>query len=86
MDDTDPAYAALQQLTAYWLAHPLAADTLDGICQWWITDLLISRSNVESALNWLTQRGVVAAQHAADGRVRYRLMNPAGATGGMTPL
>lgn len=31
---------------------------------------------VEQALAWLTARGVVVAQHAADGRVRYRLAAP----------
>ena len=58
---------------AYWLAHPQAADTLEGICQWWLNPNTLPAPRVEPALQWLVERGVVVAHRASDGRVRYRL-------------
>ena len=77
MDASDPRYPAVQALTAYWLLHPHASDSLEGICRWWLNATPIPAVLVEQALVWLTERGVVAAQHAADGRVRYRLAGTA---------
>ena len=73
-----PEANALQALTAYWLAHPLASDTVEGICAWWIVDPLITRAQVDEALHWLVDRGGVVMHRAADGRVRYRLLDGAG--------
>lgn len=64
---------------AYWLMHPHAADTLEGIEAWWIRDRSLTAAALERALCWLTERGVVAVHQAADGRVRYCLANPEGA-------
>jgi len=80
MDATDPRYLAMQELTAYWLAHPDASDTLEGICKWWLTGVPIPLALVEQALAWLTERGAVEANLAADGRVRYRLSNRSGSS------
>jgi hypothetical protein len=77
MDASDPRYAAVQELTAYWLAHPHASDTLEGICRWWLSAASSSQPLVEQALQWLVERGVVVAHRAADGRVRYRLADGA---------
>jgi hypothetical protein len=76
MDTHDPRYTAVQALTGYWLRHPHASDSLEGICRWWLNISPMPAPLVEQALAWLTQRGVVVAQHAADGRVRYRLVDP----------
>ncbi len=73
MDASDARYAAVQKLTAYWLVHPQASDTLQGICQWWLGDASIAATQVEPALQWLVGSGVVVAHQAVDGRVRYRL-------------
>jgi hypothetical protein len=73
MDSSDPRYPVVQQLIAYWLDRPRAADTLDGICRWWLTGEPVAAECVAQALSWLVERGVVAAHEAADGRVRYRL-------------
>ncbi len=72
MKVTDPQDPAVQALTAYWLRHPQASDTLDGICRWWVAVPPFTRSQVEAALAWLVMRGLVQAHQAADGRVRYR--------------
>ncbi|GLC96724.1 hypothetical protein Tamer19_61330 [Cupriavidus sp. TA19] len=73
MDALDPRYPAVQALMAYWLAHPQASDTLEGICQWWLNPETLPSPRVEPALLWLVERGVVIAHRASDGRVRYRL-------------
>ena len=77
MDATDARYPAVQELTAYWLQHPHASDTLEGICRWWLSSASTSPSLVEQALAWLIVRGVAVSQRAADGRVRYRLSDEA---------
>ena len=77
MDASDPRYPAVQELTAYWLQHPHASDTLEGICRWWLSGGSFAAPMVEQALMWLVERGVVAAHRAADGRVRYRLADEA---------
>lgn len=76
MDALDPRYPAVQALTVYWLRHPHASDSLEGICRWWLNTPPLPAPLVEQALVWLVERGVVVAQHAADGRVRYRLAGP----------
>lgn len=73
MNPIDPRYPAVQALTAYWLRHPQASDSVEGICCWWLSAPPLPAPQVEQALAWLTERGVVMAQRAADGRVRYRL-------------
>jgi hypothetical protein len=73
MDASDPRYPVVQELLAYWLAHPDASDTLDGICRWWLTGARYPESLVDQTLVWLVEHGTVVAHRAADGRVRYRL-------------
>jgi hypothetical protein len=78
MDASDVRYPALQELSAYWLQHPHASDTLEGICRWWLSSASSSTPVVvEQALAWLVERGVVVSHRAADGRVRYRLSDEA---------
>jgi len=73
MNSSDPRYPAVKQLSAYWLEHPQASDTLEGICRWWLGSGAFAAPAVESALNWLVERGVVVLHRAGDGRVSYRL-------------
>ena len=73
MNASDPRYPAVQALMAYWIAHPLASDTLEGICRWWLNPDALPPQRVESALAWLVEGGVVVIHRAGDGRVRYRL-------------
>ncbi len=81
MPPPETSDAAMQRLSAYWLEHPLAADTLQGICRWWIADAAIAPAQVEAALARLVAMGLVQASQAADGRVRYRLRHGAGPPG-----
>ena len=72
MDESDPRYPAVQELTAYWLRHPHASDTLEGISRWWLSASPFPEPVVHQALAWLIESGVVAMQLAVDGRIRYR--------------
>ncbi len=71
MDASDPRYPVVRELVAYWLKRPQAADTLGGICKWWLSGSSVSADLVDDALAWLVGQGVVVARVAADGRVRY---------------
>ena len=48
-----------RMLLKYLLAHPDAADTLEGICVWWIDqkDVRVRRRDVEDILRLLVSRG-----------------------------
>lgn len=74
MDAADKRYPVMNELIGYWLAHPQASDTLEGICQWWLSGCATAPM-VEQALDWLVVHGTVVAHRAADGRVRFRLAN-----------
>ncbi len=73
MDASDPRCPVVRELMAYWHEHPHAADTLEGICQWWLGATSASIGLVDDALAWLVRCAVVEAYTAADGRVHYRL-------------
>lgn len=57
----------------YLAAHPQAADSLEGICDWWIPmqRLHEARHKVRSALDALVRNGQLVAQQGADGRTLY---------------
>ncbi len=78
MDAPEDCSTVVEELLAYWLRHPHASDTLEGICRWWLSDAPVPVPRVEMALAWLVERGAVAVQPSADGRVRYRLVEAAG--------
>ncbi len=73
MHTSDPRYPAVQELTAYWLAHPHASDTLEGICRWWLPDGAPEQAQINDALAWLVANGIVKVNRAGDGRLHYRL-------------
>jgi hypothetical protein len=63
----------VQHLSRYLRSHPEACDTSEGIARWWLgADAATPLTSVESALGWMSQRGLVASVRAADGRVRFR--------------
>lgn len=62
---------AARLLVAYWRANPLAADSAEGIRQWWLGEATVTRSALEEALRQLVAQGRVRTVAAADGRVRY---------------
>lgn len=63
--------------------HPHAADTIEGIAQWWITQQRLedSRAQVQAALDRLQAQGLIEVVPAAGGRHRYRL-RPSGTAAG----
>ena len=78
MDAPQDCSTVVEELVAYWLRHPHASDTLEGICRWWLSDAPVPMPRVEAALAWLVERGAVTVYPSADGRVRYRLVEVAG--------
>ena len=63
----------VRSLARYWRDNPFACDTAEGIRQWWLAapdDIAIEQVNV--ALAWLCERGLVERLLAADGRARFR--------------
>lgn len=57
-----------REILSYFLRHPNAADTLEGIAEWRILDEKVRRSVEETkkALDWLVQRGFLQEeQHLA---------------------
>jgi hypothetical protein len=64
-------------LLAYLSAHPSAADTAEGIAEWWLGGLegSVTKVAVEQALQRLIDEGVVASKRIANGTVIYALNN-----------
>lgn len=65
----------VSMLKAYLIAHPNAADTLEGIASWWLTDGCggASRERIEQALQRLVDEGFVTSRRIANGTVIYGL-------------
>jgi hypothetical protein len=66
------------EIRAYLKAHPDAADTLDGIVQWWIVHqrFLQGIRAAERALERLVGEGEVEKIQTPDGRVIFRAARP----------
>lgn len=75
---TDPAERDIDRVAdcirGYLAQHPAAADSEEGIAQWWLPamgmDVPVER--VRSALERLVVQGVVACAELRDGRRIYR--------------
>ncbi len=70
----EPALARLSdEILSYLRAHPQAADTVDGIVEWWLPrqrhDEAVDR--VQHALDELVARGLVDKITLVDGTVLY---------------
>src|SRR3954464_14406165 len=63
------------EVQAYLNTHPSAADTLDGIIQWWlpIQRYETSKDVIQKALDNLVQQGIVEYVETGDGRRIFRL-------------
>lgn len=63
-----------QEIMRYLIGHPDAADTLNGISQWWLSRIRLEEAvaQVELALARLIQRGVVHESILPDGSTLYR--------------
>ena len=71
--DEDAVRAIAAEIERYVLAHPEAADTVEGIQRWWLSRQLADESDarVARALDWLIARGVLATTALPDGRTLY---------------
>jgi hypothetical protein len=58
----------------YLRAHPSAADTIDGIIQWWLPlqHYEMERENIEKALDGLVKQGLVEYISTGDKKI-FRL-------------
>jgi hypothetical protein len=63
-----------QTILSYVTSCPDAADTIDGICEWWIPRqrYVQAKSEVLAALELLEARGQIHTRIGADGQVLYR--------------
>jgi hypothetical protein len=58
-------------LERYCHAHPNAADSVEGVRQWWLTDPDVPLAEVEAALEALVKRGLLDVRWLLDGTAIY---------------
>lgn len=63
--------ALADEIASYLESHPNAADTAEGILTWWLARQRYAetRRNVEQALAYLTEQGLVRASDGPHGRI-----------------
>ena len=72
-----PMEAVAAAIMDYLCAHPLAADSADGVRHWWIGARVgLSVAEVESALNLLIERKQLRSLRLMDGTQLYALLVP----------
>lgn len=61
------------QIARYLEEHPNAADTSEGVAQWWLLRQRYEDSlkTVEAALAWLVEQGMVTKSEAPGGQEIY---------------
>ena len=64
--------AVLRELARYLRANPLASDTADSICRWWLDGDFVRMDEVMNALELMQRHRLVEAFVAADCLLRYR--------------
>src|SRR4051812_48649090 len=79
----DAADDLAELVLGYLRHHPLAADTLRGIAEWWVPrqQIRVDVERLRRALEQLVARGAVEAAGTGERR-RYRLAGHAGGPGG----
>jgi hypothetical protein len=71
-DGDDPAQVIAVLLLKYLAAHPDAADSIEGICRWWLPNHIASRTaDVEAVLERLVRTGELTRRQLPDGGVLY---------------
>lgn len=73
MDKSDPSVARVRAAILEYLAHnSRAADTLDGIMEWWLpAEQNMDRDRIELALELLVADGLVRTTSLIDGTILY---------------
>jgi hypothetical protein len=72
--DEDRIKTIEDEIVRYWVQRPHAADTIDGIKQWWFPrrPLDAAADEIRLALDRLVRRGIVIADTLPDGNTIYR--------------
>ena len=85
--DEPPSADVAGELLDYLRERPNAADTLDGIMNWWLPRQRYEteRRKVEQALDELVARGLVVKNRLDDGTVLYSRGKPDPSDRGRTP-
>lgn len=76
MDGSSKLKRLAEDIAAYLDGHPNAADTLEGICMWWLGPRWTANcthDEVREALERLASAGRIVATLLPDGRIRYSL-------------
>lgn len=75
MGDTEESRIAQlrDEILKYLAAHPRAADTVEGIANWWLPRQRYEEEihKVQQVLDGLVERGLVAKTTLADGTILY---------------
>ena len=76
--DRDRVGIVEDEILRYLLRRPDAADTIDGIRQWWLPQIRLDTalSDIEQALSQLVLKGKVVASALPDGSIMYRNASP----------
>lgn len=71
----DATWEMALKILRYLAENPNAADTAEGILQWWLLDRAIVEEEeaMRRALDRLVERNLIVAVEAADARRHYRL-------------
>jgi hypothetical protein len=69
----DPKRQAARDILTYFLKHPEAQDTAEGIAEWWILEQEIQRrlDEVQQALQSLTEEGLLLSRRPAEAKTLY---------------
>jgi hypothetical protein len=76
-DQHDEIKSIADEITAYLQHHQFAADTVDGICHWWITKQRIEeeQKRVLAALDYLLQKELISKRRLPDGSLLYSALD-----------
>jgi len=75
VDNTEIISEIAGEIVRYLMAHEKAADTLEGVAGWWITQRYFETSLelVLKALELLCQQGIICVVPLVDGNLLYSL-------------
>jgi hypothetical protein len=65
------------EISRYLSRHQFAADTVEGICEWWITRQRIEeeQQRVLAALDYLIEHHKISRRHLPDGSLIYSALD-----------